>query len=185
MGLFPIPAIGPCEVVWGYGESGALYLGETLGGVKLAMDTSVRDIKTDQAGDAAVDAAYGGSTLTLEINLTRPSMEAINEVLLAGGVLTSGDHQYLPIKNAIGCAIYDLAKAIVLKPICGDVSSVDPAEWIELYKCYPIPAFSLSFDPATQKVFPIKFKIFPSQESGFEGEFGTIGMESGSTEFGL
>jgi hypothetical protein len=31
----------------------------------------------------------------------------------------------------------------------------------------------------------VKFMVFVSQESGEEGLFGTLGMPSGSTEYGL
>jgi len=185
MPSLPIGDLGPGEVVWGYGESGALNLGPSLGGITLRMDTTVHDIKTDQAGDAAVDAAFGGSTMELEVMMTRSTLIQLNEVLLAGGVVASGDHSYIKLLNQIGCSMYDLAKALVIKPYCGNEISDDPAEWIEIYKCYPIPAFDLSYTPDTQRVFPIKFKVFVSQESGQEGEFGTLGMESGSTEFGI
>ena len=185
MSSLPIKDMGPGEIVWGYGESGALNLGPTLGGIFHRMDTTVHDIKTDQGGDAAVDAAFGGSTMELEVIMTRSTLTQLNEVLLADGVQPSGNHSYIKLKNQIGCSMYDLAKAVVIKPYCGDEVSDDPAEWTHIYKCYPIPAFDLSYTPDTQRVFPIKFKVFVSQESGYEGEFGTLGMPSGSSEFGI
>lgn len=184
MPKLPIGDMGPCEIVWGYGESAAMYLGEYLGGVKLTMETTVHDIKEEAAGDAAVDAVFGGSVMTLEIPMTRSTLAQLNEVLLAGGIQTSGDHEYLILKNAVGCDLYDLAKSIVIKPFCGDVISTDPAEWLQLYKCYPVPGMDLTFDASTQRIFPVRFKVFVSQESGDEGEFGTLGMPSGSTEYG-
>lgn len=184
MPKLPIGDMGPCEVVWGYGESGAMYLGEFLGGVKLGMETTVHDIKEDGEGEAAVDAVFGGSVMTLDIPLTRSTYEQLAAVLLSGDVITSGDHEYIKIKNPSGCSIYDLAEAIVIKPICGDVVSDDPAEWLLLHKCYPVPGMDLTFDPSTQRVFPIKFKVFVCQESPYIGDFGMIGMPSGSDEYG-
>ena len=52
----PILDKGPCEIVWKYGESDAVYLGKTLGDVKLTMETAASDINEDQAGNAAVNA---------------------------------------------------------------------------------------------------------------------------------
>ena len=176
MPKLPFGDMGPAEIIWDYGESGAMLLGTTLGGVKLTLDTEVKDVLEDQAGAAAVDAIYTGSTCTLECIFTRSTLEQL-EVLLRS---TIRDGQVLPIENQIGCDMYDDAKAIVIKPLCGNVVSTDPAEWIHLFHCFPIPALDLPFDVDTQRTFPITFKVFVSQESGYEGEFGTLGMESGS-----
>jgi len=177
--------IGPCEIVWGYGESGALTLGPFLGGVTLRMDTTVHDVKEDRAGEAAVDAAFGGSVMELEVPMTRSTLTQLNEVLLAGGVVDSGDHEYIKLVNQIGCFMYDLSRSLVIKPICNDEVGTDPAEWIQIYVCYPIPAIDLTYAPDTQRLFPIKFKVFVCQESPYVGDFGTLGMPSGSTEDGL
>lgn len=185
MPALPIGDMGPCEIVWGYGESGALYLGKYLGDVKLTQETNVTDILEEQNGDAAVNAIFTGSVMSLEIPMTRSTLVQLNEVLLAGGVQTSGSVEYLKILNHVSCDMYSLAKSIVIKPICDGVVSTDPSEWVELFKCYPIPAMDLTYNKATQRIFPVKFKVFVSQESGYEGEFGTLGMESGSTEYGI
>jgi hypothetical protein len=184
MPALPIGDIGPCEIVWNYGESAALYLGKYLGQVKLGMETNAQDVLEEQNGDAAVNAVFTGSIMSLEIPLTRSTLAQLQVALNTDAPVTSGDHQYLKLKNQVGCDLYALAKAIVIKPICDGVVSIDPAEWIHLYKCHPIPGMDLSFDKATQRIFPTKFKVFVSQESGFEGDFGTLGMESGSTEYG-
>jgi len=177
--------MGPCEIVWGYGLSGAITLGPFLGGVNLRMDTTVHDVKEDRAGEAAVDAAFGGSVMELEVPMTRSTLAQLNEVLIAGGVVESGDCDYIYLVNHIGCFMYDLARSLVIKPLCSDVVSTDPGEWIQIYVCYPIPAVDLTYAPDTQRIFPIKFKVFVSQESGFTGKFGTLGMPSGSSELGI
>lgn len=176
MPKLPFGDKGPCEVIWNYGESGAMLLGSTLGGVTLNMETEVSDINEDQEGTAAVDAIHTGSTVTLEATFTRSSLEQIAEMLNTA----VEDGQIVPIENQIGCDMYDEAKAIVLKPLCGNVVSDDPAEWIHLYRCYPIPGFELPFDVDTQRTIPITFKVFVSQESGETGRFGTLGMAVGS-----
>lgn len=180
-----IKDMGPCEVVWKYGESDALNLGPFLGATVFKGETSVSDIQEERYGDAAVDAIMIGTVATLELRMTRSTLDQLNEVLNAGGVLGSGDYEYIKLKNQLGCEMYDLAQAVVIKPICDNIVSTDPSEWVHIYKAFPVPGWELTWDRSTQRVFPIKFKIFVSQESGEEGEFGTIGMEAGATEFGL
>lgn len=169
---------GPCELVWGYGESDAAYLGKTLGAVKLGMETGTSDINEDQAGDAAVDAVMNGSVMTLEVPLTRLSVVQLRRVL--GVTEPAGGPCIVPLKNQVGCSLYSLAKALVIKPICGGVISTNPCEWIEIYKAYPVAGLDLTFDKETQRIFPVKFKIFVNQDSadGVVGDFGTIGMDS-------
>jgi hypothetical protein len=184
MPKLPMGDKGPCEIIWNYGESGALYLGDYLGQVILSEETGVSNIEVEKYGDAAVDAIFTGAVVTLEIPMTRPALAALSAVLM-GDLVTSGDHQYLEIPNPAGCSLYDLARDIVIKPICNGVVDVDPANWIHLFRCHPIPGMNLVFDRSTQRTFPVKFMVFVSQESGEEGLFGTLGMPSGSTEYGL
>ena len=171
---------GPCEIIWGYGETGAAYLGKTLGDVKLTMKTNSSDINEDQAGDAAVNAVQTGSLMELVVPLTRLSVDELADVL---GVSESGC--VIPLVNQVGCDLYALAKRLVIKPLCGNAISAIPCQWIELYKTYPIAGLDLTWNKDTQRIFPVTFKVFVSQESGYEGLFGTIGMDSASTEFGI
>ncbi len=170
---------GPCVLVWGYGESDAAYLGKTLGDVKVAMETNVSDINEDQAGDAAVNAVLTGSVITIDVPLTRLSVAELRRILHTEE--PAGGPCIVPIENQIGCDLYSLAKALVIKPICGNVISTNPCEWIHFYKTYPVAGLDLTFNKDTQRIFPVKFKVFVSQESGFEGLFGTIGMDSAAS----
>jgi len=181
MPVMPVWDKGPAEIVWGYGESGAVYLGKTLGGVKLTMETSVSDINEDQAGDAAVDAVLTGSVMSLEITLTRLSAEQLATALHT----EVGVDGTIPIENQIGCSLYELSKQVVIKPICGNEVSTDPSTWVLLYKCFPVVGLDFTWDKDTQRIVPMKFKVFVSQESGYVGKFGQTGLESGATEFGL
>lgn len=171
---------GPCVLVWGWGESDAAYLGKTLGDVKVTMETNVSDINEDQAGDAAVNAILTGSVFNIEVPLTRLSVDELARVLNA---VASGC--VIPIENQIGCDLYSLAKELVIKPICGNVISTNPCEWVRLFKTYPVAGLDLTYNKDTQRIFPVKFKVFVSQESGYDGMFGTIGVDSGASAFGL
>ena len=181
MGVMKIWDKGPGVIVYGYGESGAAYLGKTLGDIKLVMETSSSDINEDQAGDAAVDAILTGSNVTFEAPLTRLADEELARVM---NVEIDADGT-IPIVNQIGCSLYSIAKRVVIKPLCGNEVSEDPATWVELYRCYPIVSLDFTWNKETQRIVPVKFKVFVSQESGEVGKFGRIGMESGSTEFGI
>ena len=181
MPVMPIWDKGPGVIVWGYGESGAAYLGKTLGDIKLTMETESSDINEDQAGIAAVDAILKGSMVNFEAPLTRLSAEELARVL---NTTVQADGS-IPIENQIGCSLYSRAKRAVIKPLCGNEVSEDPGTWTELYKCYPIVGLDFTWNLETQRIVPVKFKVFMSQESGETGKFGRIGMESGATEFGL
>lgn len=182
MPSLPIKDMGPCEIVWGYGESGAINLGPFLGATTFTGETTVNDIQEERYGEAAVDAIMSGTVANLELRMTRSTYEQLAEVLndseYAGG-------DVLTLRNQLGCEMYDISKAVVIKPICDNEVSTDPTEWVEIFHAFPVPGWELTWDRSTQRVFPITFKIFVSQESGKEGEFGTLGMESGSTPLGF
>lgn len=185
MPTLPIWDKGPAEVIWKYGESDAINLGKTLGGVKLMMETNASDINEDQAGDAAVNAVLTGSVLTLELTLTRLSAEQLAAALNTEVDTDGGGNKIIPIENQIGCDLYSLADPLVIKPLCGNVPSTDPQTWVHIYKAYPIAGLEFIWDKDTQRTIPLKFKVFLSQESGFEGTFGTIGMSSSASDGGL
>lgn len=176
----PMLDMGPCELVWGYGDSTAAYLGKTHGGVKVSMETNASDILEDQNGDAPVNAVLTGSVVTVECSLTRLSKEQ-----LALAMNTTVQDHIVPIINQVGCDMYDDAKSLVLKPVCAGVTSTDASEWVELYKAYPVVGMDLTYDKDTQRIFPVTFKCFVHQDSPYTGMFGTIGMDSASTEFGI
>jgi hypothetical protein len=181
MPALPIKDMGPCEVIWGYGESGEIELGPFLGATVYKGETHTADILEERHGDAAVDAVMIGTVASLELRMTRSTLEQLSEVLNAGGVQGTPPEEYLIMRNQMSCEMYDLAKAVVIKPICGDEDGVpevstDPSEWVHIFKCFPVAGWELTWDKSTQRVFPVTFKVFVSQESGFEGQFGTLGM---------
>lgn len=171
MPRLPMGDLGPVEIYWRYGESGQITISPFLGAVVLRMSDTINDIQEEGFGEAAVDAAFGGATMELETPLTRSTLDQLEAVLLGtlvGNVLT--------LKGMVGCDMYADAAQMVLKPVCDNMPSVIPAEWIQLYKTYPYRAFELTFDRSTQRVFLVKWKIFISQDSATYGDFGTLGM---------
>lgn len=180
MPALPIKDMGPCEIVLGYGESDALNLGPFLGATTYRGETNVADILEERYGDAAVDGIMTGTVAVLELSMTRSTYLQLTEVLNAQYI--SGD--VFRLRNQLGCEMYEISRQLVIKPICDGAVSTDPAEWVHIYHTYPVPGWELTWDKSTQRIFPVLFKVFVSQESGWEGDFGTLGMISGSTEFG-
>lgn len=185
MPVMPVWDMGPGEMIWRYGESNAINLGKTLGGIKLTMETNAADIHEDQAGDAAVDAVLTGSALTLELTLTRLSAEQLAAALNTEVDTDGGGNKIIPIENQVGCSLYSLADPLVIKPMCGDVPSTDTQTWVHIYKAYPVAGLDFTWDKDTQRTVPLKFKVFVSQESGYVGKYGTIGMSSSASDGGL
>ena len=171
MPKLPMGDIGPCEFVWDYGGTG-LKLSPFLGKVELSMKDSIQKVYEEGMGDAAVDAVYSGSVLELTVPMTRSTLAQLQAVrpgsTIAGSVKT--------LINKAGTDMYVNAKAVVIKPMRDGVVSTVHSEWIELFKVHPYREFAIGFERSGQRVFSIKFLVFPSQDSGHWGEFGTIGV---------
>ena len=171
MPRLPIGDIGPCEVVWDFGGQNELNLSPFLGKVKLKDDDAVAKVYEEAYGDAPVDAVFSGSVMDLEVPMTRSTLAQIEAMnpgsSLVGNVLT--------IRNKCGQAMYPSAKAICIKPMVNGVASTDVKEWTVLFKCAPYAAWEIGFDRKDQRVMLCKFMVFPSLESGEEGQYGTIG----------
>jgi hypothetical protein len=159
--------LGPCEV----SRNGSV-IGVLNGPVKVKLDDQDVEIKENGQGAAAVDAVFVGRKFSdIEVPLTRLTISQLDAIFhgaaAVGNVLT--------ISNVVGEAMYDSAKALLLKPLINDVASVDPTEWIEIFKTFPTAKIELPYDNTNQRNFVFAFKVFPSQESGQKGEFGTFG----------
>jgi hypothetical protein len=174
MPKLPIGDIGPAMAVWDYDEAGETELGATLGTTELKTEDSVSEVFEEAYGDAPVDGVFAGTKNELTIPFTRQTLDNLEKVL-PGSVLT-GDG--LVISNKCGSDMYASAVALCLKPIKDLVVSTDEKEWVLFYKVYPYKAYSIGFDRSGQRVFVVKFKVFPNQESGFEGEFYSIGVDT-------
>lgn len=167
----PFGDMGPCELEWGYGESGAIVISPFLGTVTLRMEDTIHDVQEEGYGEAPVDAVSGGAVVELDVPMVRASVDQLEEMLNASRM---GDILYL--SSRAGCPMYADAKALVIKPVCDNVADPDTATWILLYKTYPFRKFELAWDRSTQRVLLIGFKVFPSQESGQVGKYLQIGV---------
>ena len=187
MPKLPIGDIGPCVAIWNYHNVGEvdgnpLCLGPYLGTTPLRFTDSVSDVQEEGYGDAPVDAVFAGSVVEFDYPMTRSTLVQLAGIIGyvdMGSLSASG--KVLTLKNMAGCDMYANAKQIVIAPICNNVPDPDPNTWTLLYKCHPWRDFELTWDRAGQRVHMCKFKVFPNQDSGYCGEYGTEGMESGST----
>lgn len=160
--------LGPCEVSWNNNV-----IGVTYGGVKVKVDDDDADIKEDGNGSAPVDAVFTGRKFSeIEVPLTRFTLAQLDAIF--HGASASGNA--LVISNVVGESMYDSSKELLLKPLVNDVASIDSTEWIKLYKTFPRAKMELTYDNQNQRVAKFAFRVFPSQESGQKGDFGTFGV---------
>ena len=170
---------GPAEIVWDYGGT-PITLSPVFGTVEVTVEDHISNVEEENYGDAPVDAVFMGTLVGLSVPMTRSTLTQL-ENTIAYDVLGSVAGQVITINNVAGCDMYANAKQIVIVPMCNNVPDTDPASWTLLYKCYPYRNLVIPFDRATQRVHLVKFMVFPNQDSGYCGEYGTEGMASGST----
>ena len=186
MPKLPIGDVGACVVIWDYGGANVRHIGPYLGKVAIRAVDSTSDVQEEGYGDAPVDSVFAGTVFELEVPMARNTLVQLDHMLTyerSAGAWTSslsGTGKVLTLKNMAGCDMYQYAKQIVIAPICNNVPNPDPNTWHLLYKCHPYRDYELGYDRAEQRVHMVKFKIFPNQDSGYCGEYGTEGMESGS-----
>jgi len=171
MPKLPFGDKGPVEVTWAPGESNELVVTPYLGKVTMKTEDGVSPVQEEAQGEAPVDAVFTGTKVEFEVPMVRSTLLQL-EAMLHGSLASSE----LIISNRVGCAMYDDAQGIMIKPMCDNVPDGDPATWIYIYKAYPYRAFDLGFDRDSQRVVLVKFMVFPSQESGSVGEYYQIGF---------
>lgn len=176
MPRFPLGDISPCEIVWDYGlDSGNanLKLSPILGQVKFSTEDQIASVQEEAYGDTDVDGVFSGTKVgDLEVPMTRSTLLQLEGVL--PGVDLSGVALTFSIK--CGSDMYSAAKQVCIKPVKDLVVSTTKSEWALLYRCHPYRAIEIPWDRSTQKVFLVKFKVFPNQDSGYEGKLYQLGV---------
>lgn len=178
MPKLPMGDIGPCVVIWDY-EGTPLCLGPYLGTAPLRLTDSVVDVQEEGYGDAPVDAVSSGTVMEFEYPMARSTLAQLAGMIAYRGMGTSSG-KVLTLRNWAGCDMYAYSKQLLIAPICNNVPDPDPNTWTLLYKAHPYRDFELGFDRSGQRVHMVKFKIFPNQDSGFCGQYGQEGLESGA-----
>lgn len=175
MPQLPIGDISPCEVTWDYGGANII-ITPHLGKVSLRMADAVTDVHIDGQGVAPIESFFEGATVELEVPMARSTLSQLANTIgyrelgtLAGNILT--------LHNVAGIEMFANAKQIVIKPMCNGVPDPLASHWTLIHKCHPYRDFELGFDRSGQRVHLVKFKVFPRQDEGHEGEYTTEGME--------
>jgi len=169
----PFNDIGPCDVVWDYGEPGEYSLGPYVGQVKLAAEDQIVKVFEESLGDTAVDAVNSGMTAELTVPLTRSTLQQLEHILPGVTLDVNGNLVFRP---RCGSAMYSAAKAIVIKPVENMVPVADVGKWIMFYKCYPYKSLEIPFDRSSQRTHLLKFLVFPNMDSGFSYEMWQYGV---------
>lgn len=195
MPRLPIGDIGPCVIIWDYDQFAAgtpICIGPYLGTVALRMTDSVSDVQEEGYGDAPVDAVFAGAVVELDVPMSRNSLSQLVNILGYGSMGVQAYHDnssppvpvpddyVLTLHNMAGCDMYELARQILIAPVCNNVPDTDPHTWTLLFKCHPYREFELTWDRAGQRVHMVKFKVFPNQDSGYCGEYLQEGLATGA-----
>ena len=161
----PIKDVGPCSFTLDGNE-----LSPMFGSVTLTSEQLVAPVKEDAQGDIDIDGVTMGVSGTMTITMTRSTLAQLNNVIHGSVLATS-----LKISNQVGEALYASAMQVLIKPLVNNVASVTAAEFITVHKAYPIHKFEITWDPATQRVFVVEFKIYPDGTSGNVGQLWAMG----------
>ncbi len=164
---------GPVQVVWDYGGTPELVINPTFGTVSLRLTDTMEDVEEEEWGNTPVDAVHSGTRVELDVPMARSTLDQL--IGLLQGV-ESGGVDIAIFKAKSGCAAYENAKEIVLKPLCDNVPTTDTKKWIRIFKCYPFREFDLGFDRAGQRVHMVKFKVFVNLDSGYVGKLYQYGI---------
>jgi len=180
MPKLPMGDISPCVVIWDY-EGTPLCLGPYLGTAPLRLTDSIADVQEEGYGDAPVDAVSAGTVVEFEYPMARSTLVQLAGMIGYQGMGSlSASGKVLTLRNWAGCDMYANARQLLIAPICNNVPDPDPNSWTLLYKTHPYRDFELGFDRNNQRIHQVKFKVFPNQDSGYCGEYGTEGLESGA-----
>jgi len=174
MPQLPFKDKGPVQLTWDYGDSN-LVINPVLGTVSFTTVDSVSDIQEERYGETPVDAVFTGTVAELAVPMTRSTLDQL--INLCEGI-ESGGASIAVFKVKSGCDMYSSAKQIVIKPLCDNVPDADSEHWILIYKCFPYRDFDLGFNREDQRVHMVRFKVFPCQESGYEGKLYQYGVSS-------
>jgi hypothetical protein len=149
--------LGPVAVYWN-----SILIGPTVGGLKLKIEAKTVEVKEDAFGAMPADAVFVGLEIPdIEIPIGRFTLAQM-ETLTKGGTLVGN---VMTMANPVGEAMYADSKELQFRPIINGVPSAVTTEYITIFKTYPVTAWEIPYDNATQRIHKVKFKVFIKQES--------------------
>lgn len=157
--------LGPCIVIWD-ADGVPVTFDKTHGGVFFRYEELQTPIKEDQAGETDVDdVTTGVVNPTLEVPLTRTEVGDLVSVF--ANAVSPGDN--LKVANPVGQAVFADSKHVIVIPIIDGVQSVDPEEFLHIYRAFPRVTMEQAYDNSGQRVVNTIFKGYPSTISGTIG----------------
>jgi len=166
MGQSNIKDLGACQILFDDVD-----LGKTFGDVIFKSEISAEPIHEDQEGTTPVDEVMTGRAVSVEIPMTRATLDQLAKVIPNGSIV--GDA--LIVKNPIGTTLADKAKELILKPIVDNLPSSDSSTWLTVFSCAPRENIEITYNNAGQRVFGITFIAFPVTTSPDIGNLWKIG----------
>jgi len=166
MGQSNIKDLGACQILFDDVD-----LGKSFGDVIFKSAVSSEEIHEDQAGTTPVDEVMTGRMCSVDVPMTRTSLDQLAKVIPNASVVGGA----LIVKNPVGTTLADKAKELILKPIVDNVPSVDSTTWLTVFLCAPRENLEITYNNASQRVFGVTFVAFPVTTSPDTGNLWKIG----------
>jgi hypothetical protein len=157
-------------VIWDV-DGTPLDLGPTLGGVVFTDEAKFVEIKEDGYGETAVDGVFTGRLCSLVVPMTRSQLTQLEKVIPSATVIGT----VMTVKASVGTQMAASAKKVTVKRLIDNVASVDPDEWLTLFKAYPFAKSDWKFDNTNQRICEVTFLVFPMTTSGLVGTMWAVG----------
>lgn len=153
--------LGPAKVIIDPDGSSPVDLGDVLGTIEFKDEPKYKEIKVEAQGESLVDAVFTGRECSLTVPLTRSQLDTLAAVIPGATVASA----VMSVANKVGSAMYAAAKKITLKRIVDGVVSTAEADWLTIYKAFPIAKSDFKWDASNQRVCDVTFLCFVSQET--------------------
>ena len=168
--------LGPCQILYTDvdGSSGGLVdLGKTFGGVKVTIEESSQQLKTDQSGETPEDDMITGTVVKVSAALADISLENM-AFMLKGSVETETTKKKVVIVPNAGTSLMTNAKKLVIKPYVSGIPTTDANKWITLFKAGIRAQLDLTYDASTQRVIKFEATGYPDDNT----EIGCFGDDT-------
>ena len=161
-----LPVKGPFEVY--FDPTGAnIQLSPFFGRIAFTTSDQISNIEHEFFGDTPVDAVPKGTLTEIGVPMTEPTYLKLHTLLSGVEDLGGGKIRFSVRSGA--CSMYDASKVLLFKPVCDQVEGTDDVKYVHVYHAYPYRDFDLGFDREEQRVWMVKFIVFPSRESATIG----------------
>lgn len=165
--------IGAAIVIWDH-DGTPVELTPSWGGVRILCEgLTKQNVSQDGYGTAAIDMITAGiQNPYIEFSMSDMDLTRLGKVI---GFTIDTNAGILKTSN--GVSLRSLAKKVLVKPLIDKVASTTESEWVEGYKVTPPqPNFSLEYkDDNDQRVLVCRMDMLPSDETGLERAFGSLG----------